>query len=64
VSFIGIVTAITLLALTYLVYFNPGHLIAANYDTKAIDNYFKFIMVFSSANIVFYLINIVTKKEK
>jgi hypothetical protein len=52
------------LFLTYLVYFNPGHLIAANYDTKAIDNYFKFIMVFSSANIVFYLINIVTKKEK
>ena len=63
VSIIGIVTAITLLALTFLVYYNPGHLIAANYDTKVIDNYFKFIMVFSMANIVFYIINIVTKKE-
>jgi APA family basic amino acid/polyamine antiporter len=64
VSIIGIVTAITLLILTYLVYHNPGHLIAANYETKAIDNYYKFIMIFSMANIVFYLINIVTKKEK
>jgi hypothetical protein len=64
VSMIGIVTAITLLVLTYMVYFNPGHFIAANYETKVIDNYYKFIMVFSTANIVFYIINIVTKKQK
>ena len=64
VSMIGLVTAITLIVLTFLVYQNPGQLIASSYVTKPIDGYFKFIMNFSGANIIWYVINYLTKKEK
>jgi basic amino acid/polyamine antiporter, APA family len=64
ISLVGIVTAVTLIALTLLVYFNPGHLIASNYETKPFDKYYTFIMFFAGVNIVWYAINYITKKDK
>ncbi|MBP6455884.1 MAG: amino acid permease [Chitinophagaceae bacterium] len=64
VTLVGLITTSLLLLLTYLVYFNPGHLISANFETKELDTFFKFIVIFSIGHILIYGYNFITKLKK